>query len=235
MSSAKTVVVDCFQCGLVPYDGHEVVAIDVLRATTTCVTALSLGRRCLVAASPEEALALAASLDDPLIAGEVNGHRPDGFELQNSPAALAARDDTHRPLVLVSTSGTPLLRAYAGSSTYAACLRNWSATVRALLREGPAHVAAVGAGSRGEFREEDEICAAWIAGALVDAGYEPLDDRTRETVARWRGSTADAIAAGRSADYLRRSGQLHDLEFVLAHDDDVDGAFVMRGAELVAA
>lgn len=235
MTSAKTVVVDCFQGGRLPYEGHELVAIDVLRATTTCVTAVSLGRRCLVGASTEEALSLAASLDDPLLAGEVHGHRPDGFELQNSPAALAARADTHRPLVLVSTSGTPLLRASAGASTYAACLRNRSATVRALLRDEPSHVAAVGAGSRGEFREEDEICAAWIAGALVDAGYEPLDERTGETIARWRGATTDAIASGRSADYLRRSGQLHDLEFVLAHDDDVDGAFVMRGAELAAA
>jgi hypothetical protein len=36
-------------------------------------------------------------------------------------------------------------------------------------------------------------------------------------------------------EYLRRSGQLDDLEFVLDHIDDLDTVFAVEGQEIVAA
>jgi 2-phosphosulfolactate phosphatase len=44
-----------------------------------------------------------------LLVGEVGGDMPDGFDLHNSPAAIATRTDIHRPMILVSTSGTRLI------------------------------------------------------------------------------------------------------------------------------
>jgi hypothetical protein len=43
------------------------------------------------------------------------------------------------------------------------------------------------------------------------------------------------IRGGKSADYLRRSGQEHDLEYVLSHIDDLDIVPCMVEWELVAA
>ncbi|HET7595429.1 MAG TPA: 2-phosphosulfolactate phosphatase, partial [Burkholderiales bacterium] len=54
-------------------DGHAIVAVDVIRATTTLVTALTSGRRGYVASTPEHARMLAASLHQPLLAGELAG------------------------------------------------------------------------------------------------------------------------------------------------------------------
>ena len=94
-------------------------------------------------------------------------------------------------------------------------------------------MAVIGAGSRGEFREEDQLCCAWVAEALVGLGYAPEDARTAALIERWRGVPSDAWTGGRSADYLRRSGQTEDLDYILGHVADLDAAFALRDGEVV--
>jgi 2-phosphosulfolactate phosphatase len=93
----------------------------------------------------------------------------------------------------------------------------------------------LGAGTRGEFREEDQLCCAWIARELVAAGYAAHDERTRKLIARWSDETVEGMLISHSVTYLRETGQEDDLAFVMEHVDDVDQVFVMRGNRLVAA
>jgi 2-phosphosulfolactate phosphatase len=158
---------------------------------------------------------------------------PFGFEVTNSPALLAGRTDVTRPMILLSSSGTQLICAARGS-VYVACLRNYGALVRH-LSEVPADVAVIGAGTRGEFREEDALCCAWIGAGLLDLGFEAADRRTLEIIGRWAGRPADSFVAGDSAAYLRATGQLHDLDFILSHVDDLDAVFTRRSGEIVMA
>jgi 2-phosphosulfolactate phosphatase len=230
----KRVVIDALPESAALYrKGYAVVAVDVIRATTTAVTAVALGRRCFPVASVAEALLIAGTLDQPLLAGELHGRMPPGFEVNNSPAQIAARTDTYRPLVLLSSSGTQLLanlREYAAA--YVACFRNY----RSLARHIAAHhaqVALIGAGSLGEFREEDQMCCAWIASALVRSGYEAGGCLTAEVIQKWTDRPATACLNGNSAKYLERSGQLLDLQFILSHVDDIDEVFELRGSEVV--
>lgn len=234
-STDRSVVIDCYHGGDSIAATGTVVAIDVIRATTTIVTAVSLGRRCFPVASVEEADLVASKLEDPLIGGEVAGDRPARFEVHNSPTELTRRSDVTRPLVLLSSSGTRLLRASQAATTYVACLRNRAAVVRELLLNDSAEVALVGAGSRGEFREEDRLCAAWIAAELVAAGYRPEGRQTLDVIDRWAEAPLHAIADGASAAYLDRTGQGEDLDFVLEHVDDVDAAFLLLDGEVVSA
>jgi 2-phosphosulfolactate phosphatase len=233
---ARTVAIACFPESAHRYvDAFTIVGIDVIRATTTALTALAQGRRCFPVPSIEEAVPLAARLERPLLVGELGGSLPYGFDLNNSPAQLAPRTDTERPMILLSTSGTRLLaEAASADAVYAACLRNRSATVARLVAHHP-HVAIIGAGARGEFREEDQYCCAWIAEGLLDAGYEPWDDATADVVERWRGEPATAFADNKSAAYLRDTGQEDDLDFVLGHVDDLDIACRLVDGELVVA
>lgn len=113
-----------------------------------------------------------------------------------------------------------------------ACLRNWRAQATELARLAPADVAILGAGTRGEFREEDQLCAAWIAAALVDAGADATPE-TLDLVRRWRDEPVVRITEGRSAAYLRDSGQLADLAYILDHVADLDTTFELRGREVV--
>jgi len=235
--SAQTVVIECAaQRPLerpLRYDASYVaVVIDVIRATTTAITSVASGRRCFVARNVEDARALAETLVDPILAGEVGGVTPEDFELRNSPAVVAALSDVHRPLVLLSTSGTPLMTSFSPNKTYVASLRNYTAQSEHLVSNHP-HVAVVGAGSRETFRDEDALCCAWVARALVDSGYRPVGD-TEALVERWRRATADDILASASVEYLRRSDQLDDLAFVLEHIDDLDAVFAVEGQEIVA-
>jgi 2-phosphosulfolactate phosphatase len=235
MTDRRTVVVDCFPESVRRYDtGWAIVAVDVIRATTTAVTAVAGGRRCFPVASLAEAVPLAAQLDNPLLVGELGGRTPEGFDLGNSPSALAAREDIARPMILLSTSGTRLMcAARQCDAAYAACFRNVGAQVRHLAANHP-RVAVVGAGARGEFRQEDQMCCAWIAEGLIASGYRPLG-QAAEVVARWRGVPVDALAHGESAAYLRRTDQVTDLLFILTHLDDLDAVFRLDGEELVMA
>jgi 2-phosphosulfolactate phosphatase len=230
----KTVAVDCFHEGVARWrDGYAVVAVDVVRATTTAITAVALGRRCFPVASLAEAFALTAKLDNPLLVGELRGIMPRGFDINNSPAALAARIDLHRPAILLSSSGTRLCQAASQCmAAFPACLRNYAFLARQLAQRFP-KVAVIGAGTRGEFREEDQMCCAWLADILMNFGYCPKDQATADIVERWRGARTDAWIGGKSGAYLRNSDQLDDLDFILDHIDDLQAVFSLRNSEVV--
>ena len=232
----RTVVIDCFPESAERYlTRYAVVVIDVIRASTTATTALALGRRVLPARTSDEASVKAAALTNPLLAGELGGNKPFGFDITNSPAQIARRTDVDRPMVFVSSSGTQLLVNAAGAeAVYVACLRNVSAVARHLVAYHP-RVAVLGAGTRGQFRREDQIGCALVARQLIDAGYAAETPTTTEIVERWRSAPIDVIRGGRSADYLRRSGQEDDLEFVLAHYDDLDTIPALVDGELIDA
>jgi 2-phosphosulfolactate phosphatase len=229
-----TVIIDCFPESAVRYrSGHAVVAIDVVRATTTAITAAAMGRRCFVVPSVDAAFTLAAKLDRPLLVGEQRGVMPEGFDINNSPAALLARDDLHRPAVLLSSSGTRLCHeASACAAAYLACLRNYASVAHHLAGRF-ANIAVIGAGTKGEFREEDQMCCAWVAGVLADLGYRPDGRATEDIIEKWRAATPQDWVHGKSAAYLRRSGQLEDLEFILGHIDDLDALFALQDGEVI--
>ncbi len=212
---------------------EAVVAVDIIRATTTAVTAVAMGRRCYPVADVDGAFRLAASTPDALLAGEIGGAVPEGFTLSNSPAQLAALND-RRPLVLLSSSGTRLIDGIRSSPfAYIASFRNYRATIRHLARLR-LPVILVGAPTRGDFRAEDRMCCAWIAGGLIENGYTAADQKTDTLVRQWRAASRLDFMCSPSVSFLRRSRQLYDLEFILQHFDDVDFAFRISGAEIVA-
>jgi len=231
-----SVVIDCFPESAQRYkDGHAVVVIDVIRATTTATTAVAQGRRVFPVQTTDEAFILASTLQNPLLVGELGGNMPYGFEMTNSPAQLEARNDVHRPMILVSSSGTQLLLDAVGSeAVYTACFRNISAVVRYLTNKHD-RIAVLGAGTRGQFRREDQMGCAWVAEKLIQAGYEAGTPATSECIARWTGVSHEVVREGRSAAYLLKSGQVHDLEFVLDHKDDLDTVPALVNGELIMA
>lgn len=231
----KTVIIDCFPDSIQHYrQGYAVVAVDVFRATTTAATAVALGRRCFSVSSETSALALAAQLENPLLMGELGGCMPAGFDMNNSPSELAQRTDLARPVIMLSPSGSKLIeRAGECEAGYTACFRDFGSVTNHLVRHP--RVAVIGAGSRGEFSEEDQMCCAWIGARLLEAGYVPENQETAETIDRWRGVPASACADGHSALHLTRSGQLEDLEFVLQHINDLELVCMVRNGEVLAA
>jgi 2-phosphosulfolactate phosphatase len=230
-----TVTIGCFHEHLPPVArGATVVAIDVIRATTTAITAVAAGHRLYPAGSMEAAVRLAADLERPILAGELGGLQPYGFDMQNSPAEMQDLDSPARPIILLSTSGTRLMAEAADRGVcQPACLRNATAQARHVAQSG-ADAVILGADSRGQFRDEDRLCAARIGRVLVESGYGVGDRLTAEVLERWGSAPDDAFLEGRSAKYLRETAQEHDLEFVLAHIDDLSEVYSLEQGEVRA-
>lgn len=153
------------------------VVIDVLRATTTIITALANGARevrpCITAA---QARRNTKSGDDIpfLLGGERRGLRIPGFHLGNSPIEyLDSNMISGRTIYFTTTNGTPaLLRAYKGNArpAYLAALVNSSAVsaavTRATLKNAPERIFLICAGRHGQPALEDLYCAGLVAQRL---------------------------------------------------------------------
>src|SRR4051794_41814424 len=99
-----------------------------MRATTTAVSIVWSGRRCLPVPSPEAAHALAARLERPLLVGEWGGDLPDGFDLQNSPTGAAAPGSPDGTAILLCTSRNRMVpAAKTAPGPYAGRLPNLTA------------------------------------------------------------------------------------------------------------
>jgi 2-phosphosulfolactate phosphatase len=151
--------------------GRAVVVIDVLRATTTIVTALANGAKAVVpAASSEEAVRLTANLEKNgiLLAGERKALKIEGFQLGNSPREMTPEVVAGKTIYLSTTNGTPaLVAAQAGTPVLVAAAVNFSAVAeraRELFAERN-DLAVVCAGREKQFALED----AYTAGRLIKA------------------------------------------------------------------
>jgi len=216
--------------------GDTVIVVDVIRSMTTAVTALAQGRRVYPVPSAEAAHRRARTLVQPLLVGELGGDRPPGFDLDNSPAAVARLGDGARPIVLLSSSGTRLLHEVrdAGLVLGAAFLNAAATAAFAAARSRRVHL--LGAATRGQFREEDQMCCALIAAGLVAGGFELGDLPTGAMIARWSGAPREAFLHSRSVAYLRATHRMDDLAFILEHfDDDLDTVATLCAGELVCA
>ena len=231
----RTVTIDALPDSIdrVP-TGYAVVCIDVIRATTTACTALAAGRRCLPVTSASAAFELQKQRPNSALVGELGGEMPEGFHINNSPSKLALLEDD-RDVILLSSSGTQLMcHSRKCAASYVACLRNCAATARHIAAEHE-NVVVIGAGSGKDFRGEDQLCCAWIAGMLRDLAFAPANENTADLISRWSDAPLESITTGKSAAYLRRSHQLQDLDFILAHVNDLNAAYQITGAEIVNA
>ncbi len=211
-------------------DKCAIIVVDVIRFTTTAATAVSLGRDVYPVSTTDDALELSVTLNDPILAGEQGGNVPFGFQMTNSPVLVTALSvvpcgsytDPGRPIVLVSSSGTRLFANSLGkSNVYLGCFRNMTALAEYVC-QNESHVAVLGAGTRGNFRREDQMGCAWITEKLVAHGFDFEDSETESLVEEWSGRDIQEIREGRSANYLISTGQSHDLEFVLHHIEDLN-------------
>ena len=96
-------------------DGVTALVIDVLRASTTIITAFAHGCREIVpVGDPADARRRAGAVpaDGVLTAGERGGEPIPGFDLGNSPGAYTPRRCKATTLVLTTSNGTapPILR-----------------------------------------------------------------------------------------------------------------------------
>ena len=152
--------------------GRTVVALDVLRATTSIVEALAAGARSLFPVGTiEEAIGLAKTLgrEEVLLAGERKALPIEGFDLGNSPGEFTAERVGGKIVVMSTTNGTlALMAAGAGERVIVGAWTNFQAVVDELVRS-EAEPVFLCAGRDRAFGLDDAVCAGQMAAALMKA------------------------------------------------------------------
>ncbi len=226
---------------------------DVLRATTSLLTALSAGAKAVIpAADIPEALAWKARMPEALLAGERDGRRilrhltgSVDFDFGNSPREFTREHVAGRTLIATTTNGTRALRACARARmVLAACLRNAAAVADWISANPGPECLLVCSGTYEDSAYEDVLGA----GAVVDRLWNRLDgvevlDGARMARLIYLAARSDLVGA--MAEHARNGRRLHSLPDlapdldVCASEDDLafvgelgaDGAIRIPGEE----
>lgn len=152
---------------------RTVVALDVLRATSTIVHALVNGARAVLpVVTVEQAMTRVKQIgpDGVVLGGERGSRRIEGFQLGNSPSEYTVDVVAGKTLVMTTTNGTRALVAGEDAQRcLVASLCNIGAVCGELAREG-GDVLLLCAGRESRFALEDAVCAGLIARRLSAAG-----------------------------------------------------------------
>ena len=149
------------------------VVFDVLRATSSMLTALAHGAEAIVpVASIPEALAIKQARPEVLLAGErdgvrILGHLTDGveFDFGNSPREFTPERVRGQTIAWTTTNGTRALRACARAQTVlVGGFLNLQAVTDWLRQQRPSEILLVCSGTFEETATEDILAA----GALCD-------------------------------------------------------------------
>lgn len=218
--------------------GDVIVAIDVLRCSSTIVTALANGAKAVI---PVKSVREARSLSrrrGAILAGERNGLRPAGFELGNSPLEYRQEKVQGRVIVLTTTSGTKaIVLGRKAREVLVGSFLNLSATANhagKTARSSRCGISLVTAGTRGRFSLEDFLCAGALSRSLAKEGAS-LDDGCISAARAYGDSRSDlhsAMREGVHAKYLESIGLGGDVGYC-AQTDIYDIAAVYRSGRIV--
>jgi 2-phosphosulfolactate phosphatase len=181
------------------------VVLDVLRATSTMLTALAHGAARVVPVSEiADALAWKAREPGVLLAGERDGVRILGtgangvnFDFGNSPRELDAERVHGRTIVITTTNGTRALRACNGAQrVLLGAFVNLGAVAARLRALAPPRLLIVAAGTNDEAAFEDSLAAGALCERLQPALENAyVGDAARMARELYRAHAADLTAA----------------------------------------
>lgn len=209
--------------------GTACVVFDILRATSTFVTALRNGAAAVIPVSEiAEALEIKRKQPRVLTAGERHGvkirTKGQEFDFGNSPREFAPDKVRGRTIVSTTTNGTRALRACAHAKTVlAGAFLNLSATADYLRGQKVERVMLVCAGTGENTALEDVLAAGALCEALAQGKKAPvLSDSARLTLAAFRqsgGNLGGMICESENARRLLAIPELReDVEFCLRRD-----------------
>jgi 2-phosphosulfolactate phosphatase len=208
------------------------VVFDVLRATSTMVTALANGATAVQpVASIPEALGLRQCQPDILLAGERDGLRIEAhlsggvdFDLGNSPREFTANRVKGRTIAMTTTNGTCALQACApAAAVLLGAFLNLRATAQVIEAQNLPHLLLVCSGTLDQAAAEDVLGA----GALCDLLWPKYSrgmvadsaDIARRLFHLAQENLLDAVAQSRNGRRLLANPDLcEDVPFCLQRD-----------------
>ncbi|AIZ64507.1 2-phosphosulfolactate phosphatase [Hymenobacter sp. DG25B] len=216
----------CFSPELLPlYDlkGRVAVVVDILRATSSIVTALANGVTHLVPLSElPECQAMAAQ--GYITAAERDGRQAEGVDLGNSPFGYldGIVPVQGRCVAITTTNGTRALQlSRPADAVVVGAFLNLEA-VADFLRRQQKDVVVVCAGWKGKFCLEDTIFGGALAERLADSFDVSSSDATLAALDLWQAAKPDVAGYLLKSAHVRRLNSLEshkDMEFCVRQDE----------------
>ncbi len=201
--------------------GKLIVIIDVLRASSTIVTALANECRCFIPIlSPDQVKKEAQQFEKErvLSGGEREGTKIEGFDLGNSPREYKREVVKDKTIIFSTTNGVKTLemvkgahRVIIGSFLNLQAVCNYCAN-----HQGD--ISIICAGKEGRFSLEDTACA----GMLVDSLENVFSDTCQESDAnltaqllykKFGNNILEILRKSQHGRYLESIGLDEDLKF----------------------
>ena len=201
--------------------GKLVVIIDVLRASSTIVTALANGCRGFIPIlSPDQAKKKAQQFEKErvLLGGEREGIKIDGFDLGNSPREYKREAVKDKTIIFSTTNGVKTLemvkgahRIIIGSFLNLQAVCNYCTNYKG-------DISIICAGKEGRFSLEDTACAGMIINSLRDVFPVACQEVDVNLTARllyekFGNNILEILRRSQHGRYLESIGLDEDLKF----------------------
>lgn len=201
------------------------VVIDVLRATSSIITALYNGcKEVIPMAEIEEAVKISKNYekDTFILGGERNAEKIEGFHLSNSPWEYSREQVENKTVLITTTNGTrAITKAADAKEVVLASFININAICDYVAALGQ-DIAIICAGTLGQFSVDDILVAGALIHGLHNRDIElKLDDLGMTAEFMYEHSREDlhrVLSRTRHYSKLRELGLQRDLEDCLKLD-----------------
>ena len=184
--------------------GSCCVIIDVLRATTTIVTALANGARSIIPCLSIEQATEIATQQQVLLGGERNCVKPETFDLGNSPTEYSSDVVRDTDIAFTTTNGTRAMLACAmADKLLLAAFSNLSAITSITAQESTLNI--ICSGTNGEITLEDVLLAGAIVHSRTEQPLAGVNDQATLALNAWEKIIASDIPATFLLDKMKES------------------------------
>lgn len=215
--------IDCYFTYQVCFSHHiaerDTIIIDVLRASSSIVTALMNGAKSIIpVAKIAAAFELKTALPEALLAGERDGEKLAGFDLGNSPYEFNKQTVAGRDIIICTTNGTQAIaKAAAAKHIWLAALINAKAVADKILQEKSENLALLCSGTLAEPSLDDILTAGAVLYHLNTSANLRLNDSALIALKLYENCKSlgmpQALGLAAHAQLLKRYNHGEDVEY----------------------
>lgn len=199
--------------------GKTIIVIDVLRMSTTVVTAfMNNCNEVIPVDSEQEAFELKNS--NTILIGEHYCEKILGFDLSNSPTELMHANIANKNIVILTTNGTRAIsKATQGENILIGSFLNGTSIARHALSLKK-DIVILCAGTRGRLALEDALCAGFILDYLLSSLIECTDiaNMVYAAYVQLNNQLSDIIPLSTTGRRLINYGLIHDVYYAINKD-----------------
>jgi 2-phosphosulfolactate phosphatase len=196
------------------------IVIDVLRASSTIITALSNGAKEIVPVSGiESAIKLSGGIfgGHTLLCGERNTKKIDGFALGNSPLEFTKELVAGKSIVLYTTNGSKaIVKAKFSENLFIGAFLNLNFLINHIINLNN-DIEIVCSGRNNFFSLEDALCAGFICDKIFQKEKEfMLSDSAKASIALKKKFGNDLLQTLKESEHgkiLIENGFENDIEY----------------------